>query len=130
MPRAALRRWSQSRLDTAIFTHGHIDHVFGVDLYEEEARTNGWAPPRVIAHELGHVQHRDSLRAEEVVVPDGQEAQEHGQIALDAVQLLGGRGVVAGHPVEQLYREIRSLRIYEGTSEIQRLVIARQLLKD
>ena len=33
------------RLDTAIFTHGHIDHVFGVDLYEEEARTNGWAPP-------------------------------------------------------------------------------------
>ncbi|HVJ95515.1 MAG TPA: alkyl sulfatase dimerization domain-containing protein [Acidimicrobiia bacterium] len=46
-----IRRWSNSRLDTAIFTHGHIDHVFGVDLYEEEARTNGWAPPRVIAHE-------------------------------------------------------------------------------
>ena len=47
-----LRRWSASRLDTAVFTHGHIDHVFGVDLYEEEARANGWAPPRVIAHEL------------------------------------------------------------------------------
>jgi alkyl sulfatase BDS1-like metallo-beta-lactamase superfamily hydrolase len=46
-----MRRWSHSRLDTAIFTHGHIDHVFGVDLYEEDARTNGWAPPRVIAHE-------------------------------------------------------------------------------
>jgi alkyl sulfatase BDS1-like metallo-beta-lactamase superfamily hydrolase len=46
-----VRKWSGSRLDTAIFTHGHIDHVFGVDLYEEEARTNGWAPPRVIAHE-------------------------------------------------------------------------------
>src|SRR6185369_6589462 len=46
-----IRGWSQSRLNTAIFTHGHIDHVFGVDLYEEEARTNGWAPPRVIAHE-------------------------------------------------------------------------------
>ncbi len=46
-----IRKWSASRLDTAIFTHGHIDHVFGVDLYEEEARTNGWAPPRVIAHE-------------------------------------------------------------------------------
>ena len=41
-----IRHWSPSRLDTAIFTHGHIDHVFGVDLYEEEARTNGWAPPR------------------------------------------------------------------------------------
>ncbi len=48
---ATMRRWSQSRLDTAIFTHGHIDHVFGVDLYEEDARTNGWAPPRVVAHE-------------------------------------------------------------------------------
>jgi alkyl sulfatase BDS1-like metallo-beta-lactamase superfamily hydrolase len=46
-----IRGWSNSRLDTAVFTHGHIDHVFGVDLYEEEARTNGWTPPRVIAHE-------------------------------------------------------------------------------
>jgi alkyl sulfatase BDS1-like metallo-beta-lactamase superfamily hydrolase len=47
---ATVRSWSPRRLDTAIFTHGHIDHVFGVDLYEEEARTNGWAAPRVIAH--------------------------------------------------------------------------------
>jgi acyl-CoA dehydrogenase len=46
----------------------------------------------------------------------------------DAVQLLGGRGVVSGEPVEQLYREIRALRIYEGTSEIQKLVIAGQVL--
>ncbi|HKI04683.1 MAG TPA: acyl-CoA dehydrogenase family protein [Thermoanaerobaculia bacterium] len=45
-----------------------------------------------------------------------------------AVQLLGGRGVVAGAPVERLYREVRALRIYEGTSEIQRLVIAGQIL--
>jgi acyl-CoA dehydrogenase len=48
----------------------------------------------------------------------------------DAVQLFGGRGVVAGEPVERLYREIRALRIYEGTSEIQRLVIAGTLLSD
>ena len=46
-----VRGWSPRRLDTAIFTHGHIDHVFGVDLYEEEARTNGWDPPRVVAHD-------------------------------------------------------------------------------
>jgi alkylation response protein AidB-like acyl-CoA dehydrogenase len=46
----------------------------------------------------------------------------------DAVQLLGGRGVVAGNPVERLYREIRALRIYEGTSEVQQLVVAGQLL--
>jgi alkylation response protein AidB-like acyl-CoA dehydrogenase len=47
-----------------------------------------------------------------------------------AVQLLGGRGVVSGSPVERLYREIRALRIYEGTTEVQKLIIAGQVLKD
>jgi len=47
----------------------------------------------------------------------------------DAVQLFGGMGVVSGHPVEQLYRDIRPLRIYEGTSEIQRIVISREIMK-
>ena len=47
----------------------------------------------------------------------------------DAVQLAGGRGVVAGAVVERLYREIRALRIYEGASDIQRLVIAKELLR-
>ena len=45
-----------------------------------------------------------------------------------AVQIFGGMGVVSGVIVERLYREIRALRIYEGTSEIQKLVIARQAL--
>ncbi len=45
----------------------------------------------------------------------------------DAVQLHGGRGVVHGEVVERLYREIRALRIYEGTSEIQKIVIAGQI---
>jgi acyl-CoA dehydrogenase len=45
-----------------------------------------------------------------------------------AVQLHGGVGVLAGHPVEALYREVRPLRIYEGTTEIQKLIIARALL--
>lgn len=46
----------------------------------------------------------------------------------DAVQLLGGRGVVSGHPVERLYREVRALRIYEGTTEVQQIVIAGQVM--
>jgi acyl-CoA dehydrogenase len=50
------------------------------------------------------------------------------QVIDDAVQLLGGRGVLADTPVEKLYREVRALRIYEGTSEIQKIVIAGQLL--
>jgi acyl-CoA dehydrogenase len=50
---------------------------------------------------------------------------EQAQLVIDsAVQLHGGRGVVVGEVVERLYREIRALRIYEGTSEIQKLVIA------
>ena len=58
-------------------------------------------------------------------------ATEHAQFVIDAaVQLLGGRGVVAGAVVERLYREIRALRIYEGTSEIQKLVIAGEVLGD
>lgn len=52
------------------------------------------------------------------------------RIVDDAVQILGGRGVLADHPVDRLYRAVRALRIYEGTSEIQHLVIARELLKD
>jgi acyl-CoA dehydrogenase len=47
-----------------------------------------------------------------------------------AVQIHGGLGVVRGSAIERLYREARAPRIYEGTSEIQRLIIARQLLRD
>ncbi|MDH3236877.1 MAG: acyl-CoA dehydrogenase family protein [Alphaproteobacteria bacterium] len=47
----------------------------------------------------------------------------------EAVQIHGGQGVVAGNTVEELYREIRALRIYEGTSEVQKLVIAGQTMK-
>jgi acyl-CoA dehydrogenase len=55
-------------------------------------------------------------------------ATEAAQRTIDgAVQLLGGRGVQQGQIVERLYREIRALRIYEGTSEVQQLVIAGQL---
>lgn len=55
-------------------------------------------------------------------------ATEAAQRVIDrAVQLLGGRGVVSGNPVEKLYREIRALRIYEGTTEVQKLVIASQV---
>ena len=57
-------------------------------------------------------------------------ATEAAQRVIDrAVQLFGGRGVMAGAIVEHLYRAIRPLRIYEGTSEIQRTIIGRALTK-
>src|SRR4029450_12127111 len=58
-------------------------------------------------------------------------ATETAQRVVDrAVQIHGGQGVMRGATVERLYREVRALRIYEGTSEIQKLVIARHLLKE
>ena len=57
-------------------------------------------------------------------------ATENAQQVIDAaVQLFGGLGVVSGQPVERLYREIRALRIYEGATEVQQLIIARELLR-
>ncbi|MCK6430845.1 MAG: acyl-CoA dehydrogenase, partial [Burkholderiaceae bacterium] len=57
-------------------------------------------------------------------------ATESAQQVIDAaVQLFGGRGVRRGEIVERLYREIRALRIYEGATEVQKLVIARDLLR-
>ena len=57
-------------------------------------------------------------------------ATETAQNVIDrAVQLFGGRGVRQGEIVESLYREIRALRIYEGATEVQKLIVARELLK-
>jgi alkylation response protein AidB-like acyl-CoA dehydrogenase len=52
------------------------------------------------------------------------------RIVDDAVQILGGRGVLASHPVDRLYRSVRALRIYEGATEIQHLIIAGRMLAD
>jgi acyl-CoA dehydrogenase len=57
-------------------------------------------------------------------------ATENAQAVIDAaVQMFGGRGVRVGEVVESLYREIRALRIYEGATEVQKLIVARELLK-
>src|SRR4029079_1609874 len=56
-------------------------------------------------------------------------ATEAAQRVIDAaVQIHGGDGVRSGHPVEALYREIRALRIYEGASDVQKIIIARSVL--
>lgn len=57
-------------------------------------------------------------------------ATESAQRIIDqSMQILGGIGMLADHPVEHLYRAIRALRVYEGTTEIQHLIIAKELLK-
>jgi acyl-CoA dehydrogenase len=58
-------------------------------------------------------------------------ATEIAQQVIDAaLQMMGGLGLVSGQPVECLYREIRALRIYEGATEVQQLIIARELLRE
>ena len=51
------------------------------------------------------------------------------EVATDAVQVYGGYGFIEDYPVEKLMRDAKVLQIYEGTSQIQRLVIARHLTK-
>jgi acyl-CoA dehydrogenase len=53
-----------------------------------------------------------------------------GRIADRAVQIFGGAGYIADYPVERFYRDVRLFRLYEGTSEIQQLIIARRLIRD
>jgi acyl-CoA dehydrogenase len=58
-------------------------------------------------------------------------ATESAQRTIDrAVQLFGGRGVVHGQIAERLYRDIRALRIYEGATEVQKLIVAREILNE
>jgi acyl-CoA dehydrogenase len=58
-------------------------------------------------------------------------ATETAQASIDkAVQIFGGLGVTKGSVPEALYREIRALRIYEGASEVQKLIIARHVLSE
>ncbi len=52
------------------------------------------------------------------------------RVCSDAIQIHGGYGVVADFPVERIYRDVRVCQIYEGASDIQRLVIGRAILED
>ena len=52
------------------------------------------------------------------------------RVASDAIQIHGGYGYLADFPVERIYRDVRVCQIYEGTSDIQRLIISREIAKE
>lgn len=82
----------------------------------------------LVYHAAWHADHAGDSRITLEAAMAKLQATEAAFRAIDTgVQLHGGSGVVVGSTVERLYREVRALRIYEGTSEIQRLVIARHL---
>jgi acyl-CoA dehydrogenase len=77
------------------------------------------------AWECDHRERRITLEAA-MAKSFATEAAQH--VIDEAVQIAGGRGVLVGSPIERLYRAIRALRIYEGATEIQRLIVAGELL--
>ncbi len=82
-----------------------------------------------MAHAAGQVAGRTADAKLAVAMAKLFATEAAARIVDGAVQLFGGLGVTRGVKVEELYREVRSLRIYEGTSEIQKLIIARELLR-
>jgi acyl-CoA dehydrogenase len=82
-----------------------------------------WLRDTAVARGTGERQTREAAMAKMVATESAQ------QVIDRAVQLFGGLGVRKGTAVEGLYREIRALRIYEGATEVQKLIIGRELLK-
>jgi acyl-CoA dehydrogenase len=86
---------------------------------------------RLLVHRAAWVKDGGAARVTREAAMAKLVATENAQRIIDrSLQLHGGLGVMRGTPVERLYREIRALRIYEGASEVQKLVIARERLKD
>lgn len=86
---------------------------------------------RLLTYRAGWAKDRGAERITlEAAMAKGYATEAAQRIVDRAVQILGGRGVLANHPVDHLYRSVRSLRIYEGTTEIQQLIIGGHLMKD
>ena len=85
---------------------------------------------RLLTHEAAWMKDRGRRHTEAGARAKLYASQVANEVTYDAVQILGGRGYMKDHPVERYYRDARVTEIYEGTSEIQRLVISRGLLKE
>jgi alkylation response protein AidB-like acyl-CoA dehydrogenase len=85
---------------------------------------------RLLTHEAAWTKDRGGRHTEAGARAKLYASQVANEVTHEAVQILGGRGYMKDHPVERYYRDARVTEIYEGTSEIQRLVISRGLLKE
>jgi acyl-CoA dehydrogenase len=90
-----------------------------------------WSASALLVHRAAWTRDRVAERVTREAAMAKLYATEAAQRVVDgAVQLLGARGVERGSVTERLYREVRALRIYEGTSEIQQLVIGGSVLEE
>mgnify|MGYP000132214058 CR=1 FL=1 len=96
-------------------------------------RSNGVRLPlteRTLAQTLLDVKQRLGVSMLMIGHDMGLQAQMVNRVADSALQIHGGMGYMKESPIERIYRDMRLMRIFEGTSEVQRMVIARELLKD
>jgi len=134
---AAALGFARRALDETL-AHTSTRHLFGAplaDLQMSQARLADMATQvdasALLVYRAAWTKDQGAARVTREAAMAKMHATEAAQQVIDsAVQLHGGLGVTSGQMVERLYREVRALRIYEGATEIQKLVIARQTLAD
>jgi acyl-CoA dehydrogenase len=133
---AAALGFARRALDEAL-QHARTRPMFGATLADLQLTQAALGDMATMIDAAALLTYRAAWRRDVQGQPTTQEAAmakmsatESAQRVIDAaVQMFGGRGVRSGEIVESLYREIRALRIYEGATEVQKLIIARELLK-
>ena len=89
-----------------------------------DAWPRNWQPSRLLVYHAAWTKDRGAERITvEAAMAKSFATEAAQQVVDDAVQISGGLGVLVGSPVERLYRSVRALRIYEGATEIQHLII-------
>ncbi len=94
------------------------------DSRAEAYAARAWCWTRRAARDAG-----ENVSTEAVLLQVVRHARWCGRVADRAVQIHGGAGYIADYGIERFYRDVRLFRIYEGTSQIQQLVIARNMLR-
>lgn len=133
---AAALGFARRALDEALW-HAKSRHMFGATLGDLQLTQAALGDMATETDAAALLTYRAAWRRDVQKLPTTREAAmakltatEAAQRVIDrAVQMFGGRGVRKGEIVESLYREIRALRIYEGATEVQKLIVARELLK-
>jgi acyl-CoA dehydrogenase len=133
---AAALGFARRALDEALL-HAKSRHIFGGTLGDLQLTQAALGEMATDTDAAALLTYRAAWRRDVQKLPTTREAAmakltatETAQRVIDrAVQMFGGRGVRKGEVVESLYREIRALRIYEGATEVQKLIVARELLK-
>jgi acyl-CoA dehydrogenase len=134
---AAALGFARRAMDEAL-AHAKARMMFGTTLAELQLTQAAFGDMATAIDAAALLTYRAAWRRDVQHLPATREAAmaklnatEIAQTVIDrALQMFGGRGVRSGEVVEKLYREIRALRIYEGASEVQKLIIARELLKE